>query len=366
MKRQVHENDQNLPEMTSTGSVGVGLASPLAVAGDYVRRFRGSGIRGLLDFLKSRGIKRRMAEEVQSILIHQFREYGVSGSLSSLEEEETPKKAKKKKLVPVTPEERILHILDKIINNSAVHAAIPVGSSITSKKNNDGAAIVVHHKRGERKQKRSGRKGTAVQHRDPQPKRVSKSKKIRKPKSVSVRKPLKEGLGYADDADGRGKGLSGGSPYGSDGPTITRDEYKCPKCGSSSYQENSDGSKTCDRCNNTYGLPYLQGQTTNNGTFGNVRVPGGPIDTNEVRITCLDTNLYEITANGVTTMHARPVLPEALKHRVSTYGSTYKMRLQNVLEWVWTKAKPGDTIVFDHNGKAKYVVGESGFKYGMD
>lgn len=365
MKKQVHENDQTLPEMTSTGSVGVGLASPLAVAGDYVRRFRGSGIRGLLDFLKSRGIKRRMAEEVQSILINQFREYGVSGSLASLEEE-VLEEGKKKKLVPVTPEEKILHLLDKIINNPAVHASIPIGSSITSKKNTDGAAIVIQHKHVEKSKSSTGRKSGAIQKRDPKPKQIGRSTKARRPKASPSKRSLKEGLGYADDADGRGKGLSGGSPYGSDGPTVTRDEYKCPKCGSSSYQENSDGSKTCNRCNNTYGLPYLQGQTTNNGTFGNVRVPGGPIDTNEVRITCLDTNLYEITANGVTTMHARPVLPEALKHRVSTYGSTYKMRLQNVLEWVWTKAKPGDTIVFDHNGKAKYVVGESGFKYGMD
>lgn len=351
--------------MTSSASVGTGIALPLAL--DFNKKHRKGGIRALLDYLKSRNVSEDVAHQVQKILINQYGDYSVAGRLDSLFESSA------RVWHPHRGEEaEFLHFLNRIIDG-------PMDDVLLSKEDVGGIDPYGRHvtvkKAHIRKYKahRSGMSQVKVIRRKPKKAKIRKQKvkkpKIRRVKSPKLRKVSRrvhEGIGYADDSDGRGRGLSGGSPYGSDGRLPSAENTQCPKCGSPSFQENADGSKTCDRCRSTYGLPYLTGANTNQGTWGNVRLPGGAIGTNEVRITCLDTNLYEITVNGATTTHTRPVMPEALRHMVSPFGSMYKLKLNSVLEWLWHKAKPGDTLVFDHVGKAKYVVGNSGFKYNME
>lgn len=364
---------KDLPEMTSAASVGTGVAIPLAV--EFNKKHRKGGIRALLDFLKPKNVSEEVAREVQKILINQYGDYSVSGRLDSLFESSAhvyhPHRGE---------EAEFLHFLNRIIDGpmddvllskADVGGIDPYGRHVTVKKAHirkyrarrvGGSQVKTIRKSRSKKPKIKKAKILKAKKR-----KVSRSK-VKSPKlrKVSRRVRVHEGIGYADDADGRGRGLSGGSPFGSEGRLPSADYTQCPKCGSPSFQENSDGSKTCDRCKVGYGMPYLTGSNTNQGTWGNVRLPGGSMGTNEVRITCLDTNLYEITVNGATTTHTRPVMPEALRHMVSPFGALYKLKLQNVLEWLWHKAKPGDTLVFDHAGKAKYVVGNQGFKYNME
>ena len=366
---------KTLLEMTSAGSVGVGLVKPLAA--DFNKKHRRGGLKALRDFLYALGVNEDIGRQVQHVLVNQYGDYTVAGNLGSLSENSSRAWHSHR-----GDEVETLHILNRIIDGpmddvllskSDVGGIDPYGRHVTVKKahirkykpHNIGRKAV----KVSRAIKSKGKKVKKYKGKKLKIKNLSKKgKSVKRLRPVYRKTRVHEGLGYADDSDGRGKGVAGGSPYGSDGRLPSAEYTQCPKCGSPSFQEKSDGSKVCDRCRSSYGMAYITGSSTgtNNGTWGNVRLPGGSMGTNEVRITCLDTNLYEITVNGATTTHTRPVMPEALRHMVSPFGITYKLKLQSVLEWLWHKAKPGDTLVFDHVGKAKYVVGNQGYKYGME
>jgi ribosomal protein S27AE len=381
-KRSIYRADeqaQPIPEMTSASSVGVGLVSPLGMAADYAKRHgTKSSLQAFIDYMKAMKVKRQVAEEVQNILINKYGSYGLAGNLIALDE-------------GVAPEYKVLKMIFRILR---AYGKKPIDIKLKphdpNKTHRTGARVYLddeeeHEDKGSKKT--GGVKEPKVKAPTSKPKKTKseapkphksyathrRTYRTRKGSGVKIQHPkgkrrlrIHEGLGYSDDADGRGHGPTGGSPYGADGQAPVRDKGKCPRCGSPSYQEQMDGSKSCGRCSTTYGLPYLSGQTANTGTFGNVRLPGGSVETNEVRVTCLDTNLYEISVNGTTSMHSRPVLPEALAHVVSPFGITYRVNMSQVLEWLWHKAKPGDTLVFDRKGNPKYVVGGGSFKYNME
>lgn len=181
-------------------------------------------------------------------------------------------------------------------------------------------------------------------------------------KKKKRKRHVHEGLGYADDSDGRGGGVSGGSAYDAtwqDGGGVTSPQ-RCGRCGATLQ------GKACPQCGAPgEAQPSGSQGTPNQGTWGNVRVPGGSVDTNEsggILIRSLGP-LVEIEVDGVRTTHSRQVAFAALDNRLSVYGTSYRARIHKVVEWLWTKAQPGDELVLDLYGEHQYVVDRNGFKY---
>lgn len=174
---------------------------------------------------------------------------------------------------------------------------------------------------------------------------------------------LDEGLGYSPDSDGRGKGLSGGSMGSAnrDATFLTDDEAK--------RVERERRKRDALR-----GMVMPPGQdgsagVRNDGTgLGAVRVPGGPIDTNEgglVRVRVLSYSLVEVNIGGTVSVHNWMVLPEALQHRVSTFGkATSRSWLPKLNNWLFNEAKPGEEAVIDPLRGVHFITKEQqGFAY---
>jgi hypothetical protein len=142
----------------------------------------------------------------------------------------------------------------------------------------------------------------------------------------------------------------------------------CPGCQSQNVRRQNDGQWKCSGCKSTFGSLASIGKATENLT-GEISLPGGPVNTSEralVTLTCLDPQaLVEIDVRGTKTRHNRGSLPEALRYRLSPYGRHLRPHfMPKVMEWLYSKAKPGDVACFDLSGNDAYVIdGKGQFRY---
>ncbi len=174
---------------------------------------------------------------------------------------------------------------------------------------------------------------------------------------------LDEGLGYSPDADGRGKGVSGGSMGSAnrDATFLSDAEAK---------QVERERRKR-DALRGMVLPPGQDGEAgvRNGGAgLGVIRVPGGPIDTNEaglVRVRILSYSLVEVNVGGTITVHNWMVLPEAIQHRVSSFGkATSRSWLPKLNNWLFNEAKPGEEAVIDPQKGVHFITKEKqGFAY---
>ncbi len=333
--------------MTSAGSVGTGVARPLALASEFLKKF---GTRAhasaFVDFLRARKVSRQEALEVQEALL---RHYNVHSVGLQLPDDILEAKGHS------DPTAQVLKTLVKTVAAAvASKGAAPTPGAI-SFQSAPSPRVGAHA---------PSQDGPAPRNPVSFPGAASAPSSGVRPHRHKKKKKrhVHEGLGYADDSDGRGGGVSGGSAYDAtwqDGGGTAK-EQRCPRCNGSLQ------GRTCPQCGDVGDIQTSgsQGSPTQ-PVFGNVRVPGGPVDTNEaggILIRSLGP-LMEIEVDGVRTTHSRQVAFAALDNRLSVYGVSYRPRIHKVVEWLWTKAQPGDELVLDLYGEHQYVLDRNGFKY---
>lgn len=165
---------------------------------------------------------------------------------------------------------------------------------------------------------------------------------------------LREGLSIAPDSDGRGAGASGGSPFGGDaGYRI----YE-PTC------QPHDNPEPCEQCSGQ-GTPQV-GSVKNRDLSGEVRLPGGPVSTNEgLQVRYVDEGTVEIGFQGIRTLHSRQNLPEALRFRLRGLGNSHlNATMPKVVSWLSERARRGETAMLSM-GERPYVFGKKGFLYNL-
>ena len=334
--------------MTSAGSVGTGIARPLVLASEFLKRFGTKAhASAFVDFVRARKLSRQEALAVQEALLRHHNVHSVGMQLpADIVESKTH----------FDPSAQVLKTLVKTVAAAvASKGAAPSPAAMAIQ------VITAPHVAG----RMPGHDGPGPRNPVSFPgagAAPSSGVRPRRHKKKKRRHGVHEGLGYADDSDGRYGGVSGGSAYDAtwqDGGG-TAQPQRCGRCGSALQ------GKACQQC----GAP---GETQPSGSqgspnqpvFGNVRVPGGSVDTNEcggILVRSLGP-LIEIEVDGVRTTHSRQVAFAALDNRLSVYGVSYRPRIHKVVEWLWTKAQPGDELVLDLYGEHQYVVDRNGFKY---
>lgn len=192
-------------------------------------------------------------------------------------------------------------------------------------------------------------------------------------KVAAQQEDLSEGLGFSPDSDGRGGGVSGGSPaseYGLYGAGFVKPDQAAQRRDASTARKQA---RKLYKRNSSWGGPLgsqaSQGANGvgNKGTVGGIRVPGGPIDTNEgglVRVKVLSHSLVELNVGGTATMHSWTVFPEAIRHRLSDLGkATSSTWLPKVLHWAYNESMPGDEVIVDAASGTHFVNRKAGFAH---
>lgn len=182
---------------------------------------------------------------------------------------------------------------------------------------------------------------------------------------------MAEGIGYSDDADGRGRAPGGGSPFdGSDRvASVATSDRTCPKCG-----ENLEpGQRYCDTCDSVAlnGAAEIGGMGSagakQRAITGHVRIPGGPIDSNEsgphLSVRVLSPTLVEVAVGGSAQLHSWSNATSGIAFGLSAYGRAASSAwVPMVNEWLWQHALPGDQLVVTLDGRQAFVMDKTGFR----
>jgi len=183
---------------------------------------------------------------------------------------------------------------------------------------------------------------------------------------------------------------SGGSPNASGaqrmqiGSGSVPDHSSCPQCGSASMDSLSRSASSCATCG------FLSGETTpasstvkrggagiyNPGMVGRFKVPGatmsgGPAQTNDeeqqfnakLNLTYKGSGIFEMGFDGVKISHSLHNAHTAMNHRLRALGFNQNRVMNELVDWLYLKANPGESYVWDFNNGSRMVNDEKGFKY---
>jgi len=194
------------------------------------------------------------------------------------------------------------------------------------------------------------------------------------PSAQKRRIPANEGLTVADDGIGDGR-FSGGAPMDAAAPQAARRGQEEPE-----YRKTERKRPVAQA---GAGKPG-SGGTHNTGVSGGVRIPGGPIDTNEAEtrtgqlsvpdepvsteethmfcIRQLGAGLFEISFDGAKTRHALRMAEEAIRFRLLGFGGPYLRHAPEIARWLATEAKVGDEYAIDTQRGRAFILDDDGFK----
>lgn len=343
--------------MTGSTSVGIGLMAPLgmsSLAKEYSDKFgTRAGTLAFPDFVRARKLSAENVAELRALLKSQYHiepvATRVESTLSDLDHffadfavkfftkviTRAPKTLKKSKAP-----------------RSTKGRATPISST--------GAGF----KGGQLKTPSTATTSTGLSARQTiTPKKPSKL-------TTAQGKLIREGLGFSPDADGRGGGVGGGSPLSASPDYNIEPETVTYKKDPKRELEKKAAQEVAKRLSKSNPTPYETEIGGSNGVgsktqMGYVRVPGGPVSVSEqgcISFKCLTPDSVEISAGGASTVHDRPLLAQAVKHRLSSYGRTFNDRMPKILEWLWHRSKTGESLVIDPSENTAYVMNEGGYK----
>ena len=341
--------------MTSSISVGTGLVSPLGVsnlAKEYANKFgKRSGVLAFPDFIRARDLS---AEEVAHLRAFLKSQYHIEPVATRIESK--------------------LSNLDHFFAQFAVEffTKLVTKSPRISKEKGRSPASSRKEKKSSTPKIRSS--GVGSSERAPTKTGFSARQVItpRKPKKTSTTRGrlIREGLGFSTDSDGSGGGVSGGSPMSSTPDYRIEPNTVGYKPDPKRSLEAKASKEAVKRLRKGNPLPYETVISNGDGVkaqtkMGYVRVPGGPVSVNEqgrVSFKRLTPDSVEINVGGVATTHQHAVLAHAIRHRLSPYGHTFNERVPKVLEWLWYRSSPGESLVLDPSSRSAYVINEGGYK----
>jgi len=345
--------------MTGSTSVGVGLVSPLGMsplAKEYADRFgTRAGTLAFPDFVRARKLSAEDVAQLRALLKSQYH------------------------IEPVaTRVESTLSNLDYFFADFAVNFFTKILTRpprINVKKGKNPKTDKVRRQKA--RSSTNQFKGGEIKH----PSGATTKTGLSATRTITPKKPrklftkkgtkiIREGLGFSPDADGRGGGVGGGSPLSASPDYNIEPETVSYESDPKRDLEARAAKKVAKRIRKGNPLPYETVISNENGVkaqtkMGYVRVPGGPVSVNEqgcVAFKCITPDSVEISAGGVSTVHQRPVLAHAVRHRLSPYGRTFNDRLPKVLEWLWYRSSPGQSLVLDPASSSAYVINEGGYK----
>lgn len=344
--------------MTGSTSVGVGLVSPLGMsplAKEYADRFgTRAGTLAFPDFVRARKLSAEDVAQLRALLKSQYHiepvATRVESALSDLDHFFA---------------DFVVNFFTKVLTRapriSVKKGKIPKTGKVRSQKARSSAP---QFKGGEIKHPSGAATKTGLP--------ATQTVTPKKPRKLATTRGtlIREGLGFSSDADGRGGGVGGGSPLSTSPDYNIEPETVSYESDPKRDLEARAAKKVAKRLRKGNPLPYETVISNENGVkaqtkMGYVRVPGGPVSVNEqgcVAFKCLTPDSVEISAGGVSTVHQRPVLAHAVRHRLSPYGRTFNDRLPKILEWLWHRSSPGESLVLDPANSSAYVINEGGYK----
>lgn len=184
----------------------------------------------------------------------------------------------------------------------------------------------------------------------------------------------------AGDVDTSGAFPLGGSPSSEYGPTAgTRSGAAdktsnspigaCPNCGGGQLLKISGRVVECMNCQRQFQAPgqSMSAQQGADGvkagtTMGYLQVPGGPLQTNEIRLHFLGENLFDLDVGNVTHQHTIQNANDVIRHRLGGTGYNVQHLIGDMVEWLFN-AQPGEKYVYDLLSGHRVVFGKDKFAY---
>jgi len=178
-----------------------------------------------------------------------------------------------------------------------------------------------------------------------------------------------------DGLEGGQGGVAGGSPNSEfSGGGANSQAGRCPSCNANFPVDDPNRTTFCPECGQQRQGVVATAAAQQRGGWGvygtgrpgYLRVPGGPISTNEMagklRLKYLGGNLFEMEMQGATLEHALSSSHSVMSHRLRALGMNQDRVMQTLIHWLFNEAKAGQEYVWDLAGGTRMVVDERGFR----